>query len=82
VKPWHPSEEEFAAWRDDPVTKWVMSACRKAADDCRDHWNETSWGNGMANQALLTEQRVRADAYLALVDTDFTGWLSTHEGGQ
>lgn len=77
-----PSEEEFAAWRDDPVTKWVLMACRQAASDCRRHWEETSWANGQADQGLLTEQRVRADAYLALAETDYTGWLATHEGAQ
>lgn len=77
-KPWHPSEEEFTAWRDDPVTQWVMSACRKAAEDNRQAWLSTSWESGRADQAALSEYRTRADAYRALEDTGYEGWLETH----
>jgi hypothetical protein len=78
----HPSEEEFTAWRDDRVTKWVMSACQKAAEENKQAWLEKSWGSGVADQMELTVCRVRADAYSALHETNYTGWLATHEGEQ
>jgi hypothetical protein len=38
-----PSEEEFAAWRDHPVTQFVMLAHRKLMAQCRQDWIDRSW---------------------------------------
>ena len=78
----HPSKEEFTAWRDHPVTRWVMEACRKAAEDNKRHWVEAAWESGTANQAHLIENRTRADAYLALAETQYDGWKGTHDADQ
>ena len=32
-----PSREEFAAWRDDPTTRFVMAALARNAEECREH---------------------------------------------
>ena len=72
------SEEEFLSWHDDPVTRWVLSACRKAAEENKLAWVEASWDAGNPDPLLLTELRTRADAYLALADTQYAGWLKTH----
>lgn len=72
------SEEEFIAWRDDPVTQWVMAACVKGAEIQKAGWIAASWEGGDANIDLLIECRTRADAYRALVETDFIGWQRAH----
>jgi hypothetical protein len=70
MKKWHPTDE--------PVTQWVMAACAKAADDNKQAWVESSWESGQADQAALSEFRTRADAYRALEETNFEGWMATH----
>ncbi len=74
------TEEDFEAWSENPVTRWVFAACMKAADANKQKWVDSSWEFNHANQALLSELRTRADAYAALVETDFDGWLAWHEG--
>lgn len=74
-----PSAEEYQAWRDHPITRWIMEACRKAAEDNRRNWATAAWESGEANQAHLTENRVRADAYMALAETAYEGWVETHD---
>lgn len=73
-----PSQDEFDAWRDNPITRWVMGACAKAAAENRQSWIEASWGAGNADPLLLVELKTRADAYLALEQTRYEGWLETH----
>lgn len=70
--------DEFANWREDPVTKWVLAACEKAAAECQDGWSTTTFETGVADQLLLTELRTRADAYRALAETNWEGWAKTH----
>jgi hypothetical protein len=72
------SEEEFLSWFDDPVTRWVLDACRKASEENKLAWLEASWDTGSADQALLIELRTRADAYQALAETRWEGWVRTH----
>lgn len=66
-----PSREDFARWRDDHVTRWVMQAHRAAADANRESWARSSWETGKASEGALRELRTRADAYLAIVDADY-----------
>lgn len=61
-----PHREDFARWRDDPVTRWVLAAHLQAAADQQTTWQKVSWEEGHANPALLQELRVRADAYRAI----------------
>lgn len=68
------SEEEFIAWRDDPVTRWVFAGCANYAEGNKRAWTEHSFSTGIADQDFLIECRTRADAYRALADTDFQGW--------
>lgn len=70
--------EEFASWREDPVTQWVLAACAKAADANRETWVAASWEGGQVDPLLRCELFTRADAYLALAQTDFEGWQKTH----
>lgn len=75
----NPSEEEFIAWRDHPVTRWVMRACELAADENKQQWVEKAWETGVSDPALLLENRTRADAYRALHETEYEGWKATHD---
>ena len=72
-----PSAEAFAAWYDDPITRFVLEACGKAAGECRESWSEKAWASGEADQVELIVARTRADAYDALRDTDYLGWCAT-----
>ena len=81
------SEEEFLSWHDDPVTRWVLSACRKAAEENRLAWTDITWKDGNPDSPswrdppdhlTLVKLKSRADAYLALADTQYAGWLKTH----
>lgn len=73
-----PSRDDFARWRDDPVTRWVMQAHRTLAEDQQREWMGISWGNGSANEAALRELRTRADAYLALPDGTYEAFCETN----
>lgn len=72
-----PSRDDFARWRDDPVTRWVMKAHDVLAEDCRKEWVGISWGNGSANQPVLSALRTRADAYLALPEGTYEAYCET-----
>jgi hypothetical protein len=65
------SREDFARWKEDPVTRAVVRAHRKTADDNRDAWVKHSWDNGHANPLTLLELRTRADAYMAIAEIGY-----------
>lgn len=62
------TREDFARWKEDPVTRAVIDAHIKTAEDNRTAWMKQSWDNGHANQRTLDELRTRADAYLAIAE--------------
>lgn len=66
-----PSRDEFARWRDDPVTRWVITTFEEMAAANKDAWVSASWDGNAANPLLLKELKVRADAYLALADMTY-----------
>lgn len=59
-----PTAEEFSAWRDEPVTRFVMAALERNAEECREEWLRQSWETGQADPTILTGLRERADALL------------------
>lgn len=73
-----PTPDEFEAWRDSPVTRWVFAACRLAAEDNKTAWVEKAWAAGTYDRDGLLECRTRADAYLALCDTSYADWLAAN----
>jgi hypothetical protein len=76
---WHPTEEEFIAWRDEPVTQWVMAAFRKTAEDVGDAWSAKAWGTGVADQEELLVAKTRADAYMAVEEMSYENLVATFE---
>ncbi len=65
--------EDFQAWQEHPVTKWVLKACLKASELNQEHWNAVSWA-GNVDPELRLECHTRADAYRAIVETPFERW--------
>jgi len=68
-----PNRDDFARWRDDPVTRWVFRALNADADAQREAWIKQSWDNGHANPMTLLELRTRADAYRAMEQVNYNG---------
>lgn len=64
-----PTQDEFDAWCENPVTRYVAAAWERSAIVQRDAWTVRSWSSGEADPALLTELRTRADAYNAFLET-------------
>jgi hypothetical protein len=71
-----PSRDEFEAWRDDSVTKFVMAALLHNANECRDEWLRLSWEGGEADQRKLDGLRERSDALLGFT-ADYEAFCGT-----
>lgn len=65
------SAEEFSAWREDPVTAWVIGELAKASEAQKTAWVTRSWERGECDPVLLNELKVRADAYSALSEMTY-----------
>ncbi len=71
------SREDLEAWKVDPVTRWVLSALRNQAQACQAEWVNQTWGPqlsgppGEADQRLLLELKVRADALMAVEESSY-----------
>lgn len=79
-------EEDFARWRDDPVTKLVMKALERAQTAQRAAWEAYSWDGGKVRAddlaETLKELRVRHDCYGALREmtvADIRTWLEIED---
>lgn len=64
-----PHPEDFAAWCEHPVTRFVAAAWMHAAQAQCEAWMAASWSQGVADPAKLIELRTRADAYSAFTET-------------
>lgn len=73
-----PSRDDFARWRDDSVTRYVMAAFATMADANKAEWTRISWDNGVANEAALRELKTRADTYLAMRDAPYEAFCETN----
>lgn len=69
ARPEIPHPEDWAAWVEHPVTRFVASAMKLAAEQQRQAWFAASWTGGNADPMALTELRARADAYMAFLET-------------
>jgi hypothetical protein len=77
-----PLREDFARWRDDPMTQTVLGALKLAEDEQKNQWDAASWGGSVARaedlERLRIELRTRADAYASLREMtwpDVATWL-------
>lgn len=64
-----PHPEDFDAWCENPITRFVATAWANAADAQKDVWLALSWGGGNPDPEKLIEYRTRADAYMAFLET-------------
>ena len=71
-----PSKEEFAAWRDEPITQFVMAALVRNAEECREAWMLESWERGKADELTLHALRERSDALLGFT-ADYEAFCET-----
>lgn len=74
--------EDFARWREDPMTRMVFKALRQAADAQKAAWDEMSWNGGVVRgddlERNLLALTTRADAYRSLEELgveQLTDWL-------
>lgn len=72
-----PKRDEWTAWRDNPVTEFVMAALRRNADEHADQWHEMSWVGGEADQQSLDALRYRADALRGIAEADYEAFCIT-----
>lgn len=75
-----PDAEDFAAWTEHEVTRFVAHAFLIAAKAQRDEWAAISWGSGVADEAQLTILRARADAYMAFLETPLERYVELAQG--
>ncbi len=72
------TSEDYEAWRDRPMTQWVMRAFRQIAEENKAAWVTASWESGDADEISLREMRARADAYMAMTEMSFDDLQATH----
>ncbi len=72
------TSEDFDAWRDSNMTRWVMKAFRQIAEENKAAWIAASWDSGDADEISLREMRARADAYMAMAEMTFEDLQTTH----
>jgi len=70
-----PARDEYAAWRDEPVTRFVFAALRAAQTEQKHAWDAYAWDGQSADgeelAANLLVLKTRADAYAALEEADY-----------
>lgn len=71
--------EEFAEWRQHPVTEYVFDMMRKWADRQKAEWADLAWTNGEIDPLLLKEAQVRADCYRELPESSIEDWQAIEE---
>ena len=79
LAPGQPTKEGFLTWRDNPVTQWAFRALQAAAEAQRQGWTKASWEEANPDPLLLTELRTRADAYLALEETEYDAFCAMND---
>lgn len=73
------TEEDFAAWRDHPVTQWFLSSLTDAAALAQRTWVEQSWNARNPDPELLLELRAKAEVYDDIAAADFDTIAGIHE---
>lgn len=76
------TEDDFATWKENPLTAWVLAGVKRFADLQKLSWADASWASGEADQATLDRMKTRADAYEGLAGLTFEQALGLHENGE
>jgi hypothetical protein len=78
-KPKPPTDEEYEAWLDHPITAFVLDCYERMADEQRQAWMLSSWEAGDASLELLIELRTRSDAYKSMAECDLGDLVAVNE---
>ena len=73
------TEEEFLAWKADPVTVYVMEAYRLMSEEQKAAWCEASWEGGHCDSFELCALRTRADAYKSMSECTLADFAAAIE---
>lgn len=73
------TEEEFLAWRNDPVTQYVLEAYQRMALEQKAAWCEVSWEGGHCDSFELCALRTRADAYKSMSECELADFEAAVE---
>lgn len=79
MKPKPPTDEEYEAWRDHPITVFVLDCYDRMADEQKEAWLISSWEAGDANRELLIELRTRADAYRSMGECELGDLVAVNQ---
>jgi hypothetical protein len=74
-----PHPEDFAAWCEHPITRFMATAWQRGAELQQLAWVETSWRKGNADPLELNTLRTRADAYMAFLETGLNDYAKLIE---
>jgi len=69
-KPKPPTDEEYEAWFDHPITQFVLDCYDRMAEEQKQAWMISSWEAGDPNPMMLIELRTRADAYRSMAECE------------
>lgn len=78
-RPQVPHPEDWDAWCQHPITRFVASAMQRSAELQREAWSAASWGQGSCDPLLLNTYRTRADAYMAFLETGLESYAKLIE---
>jgi hypothetical protein len=70
--------DDFAAWSENPVTKWVAAAYRKQADALKADWVALSWDQGCTDRERLIAMKAQAEAFEVIADPSFASVAEMH----
>lgn len=66
------TEEDYLAWREQPMTQWFMAAFKNTASVCEHEWKDGSWASGEADQGALDMLKAKHAAYSSVFEADFS----------
>ena len=64
------TEDDFSAWRENPVTEAVFAALKTKADEAKSNWLTASWDNGNIDPLVLADLRASAESWQYVIDID------------
>ena len=74
-----PTEEEFKAWRDDPVTVYVRKAYERMSEAQKEAWMSWSWNGDVCEPVVLARLKAYSDCYLSMSECDLSDFTAAHE---
>ena len=78
-RPKPPTDEEYEAWVDHPITAFVLDCYDRMAEEQKQAWTYMSWEGGSSDPAALLEYRTRADAYRSMAECDLGDLIAVNQ---